>query len=192
MSEHTAPNTFGGTYHPFSAQLLFRSHRPIVHPAALAENSATPSSLALESVTAPSAAETLDVVRTSTSNPAEDGYEDELALMAEVRAYFDISSRVSRGTCNVASEYSTDGRSYRNQRFVDYVPQAIDEHLLYAFEATLLDTLVEGLGLTAEDAGARCARYLAEDADIAARREMLLAKKQRLDKVHKELYNFGL
>ncbi|KAI0659434.1 hypothetical protein C8Q70DRAFT_1053802 [Cubamyces menziesii] len=128
------------------------------------------SSLALEPATAPSASKTLDVARSSTSNSAEDAYEDELALMAEVRAYFDLSSR----------------------RFVDYVTQAIDEHLLYAFEATLLNTLAEGLGLTAEDAGARCARYLAEDADIAARREILLAKKRRLDKVHKELYNFGL
>ncbi|KAJ8494830.1 hypothetical protein ONZ51_g2060 [Trametes cubensis] len=148
------------------------------------------SSLALEPATAPSASKTLDVARSSTSNSAEDAYEDELALMAEVRAYFDLSSRVSGSMCNVAPKYSTDERSY--QRFVDYVTQAIDEHLLYAFEATLLNTLAEGLGLTAEDAGARCARYLAEDADIAARREILLAKKRRLDKVHKELYNFGL
>ena len=78
------------------------------------------------------------------------------------------------------------------QRFVDYVPQAIDEHLLYAFAEGLLDALVERLGLAAEDAGARCARYVAEDPDVAARREALLAKKARLDRVHKELYTFGL
>ncbi|KAI0324481.1 hypothetical protein GY45DRAFT_1262750 [Cubamyces sp. BRFM 1775] len=102
--------------------------------------------------------------------PVVDAYEDELTLMAEIRAYFDISSK----------------------RLIDYIPQAIDEHLLYAFGEALLETLVEKLGLTIEDAGARCARYLAEDPDIAARREVLLAKKQRLDKVHKELYNLGL
>ena len=78
------------------------------------------------------------------------------------------------------------------QSFVDYVPQAIDEHLLYAFAEGLLDALVERLGLVAEDASARCARYVAEDPDVAARREALLAKKARLDRVHKELYNFGL
>ncbi|KAH9884397.1 P-loop containing nucleoside triphosphate hydrolase protein [Cubamyces lactineus] len=104
------------------------------------------------------------------SSSAPDAYEDELGLMAEVRAYFDISCK----------------------RFVDYVPQAIDEHLLYAFAEGLLDALVERLGLAAEDAGARCARYVAEDPDVAARREALLAKKARLDRVHKELYTFGL
>ena len=75
---------------------------------------------------------------------------------------------------------------------MDYVPQAIDEHLLYTFAEGLLDALVERLGLAAEDAGARCARYVAEDPDVAARREALLAKKARLDRVHKELYTFGL
>ena len=78
------------------------------------------------------------------------------------------------------------------KRLIDYIPQAIDEHLLYTFEEVLLETLVEKLGLITEDAGARCARYLAEDPDVAARREVLLAKKKRLDKVHKELYNLGL
>ncbi|KAI0820101.1 P-loop containing nucleoside triphosphate hydrolase protein [Trametes gibbosa] len=105
-----------------------------------------------------------------TTPPPPEGYEQELELMAEIRAYFDVSYR----------------------RFVDYVPFAIDEHLLYALSRTLHDTLVEALGLAGGDAAARCARYLAEDPDVAAHREELLERKKRLDKVHKELYEFGL
>ncbi|KAI0633204.1 P-loop containing nucleoside triphosphate hydrolase protein [Trametes polyzona] len=95
-------------------------------------------------------------------------YEDELALMAEIRAYFQVSSR----------------------RFVDYVMLAIDEHLLYAFSRDLHDTLHEKLGLTQDESSARCERYLAEDPDVSALREELLAKKKRLDGVQKALYEF--
>lgn len=56
----------------------------------------------------------------------------------------------------------------------------------------LFDTLVEKLGLTSADASARCARYFAEDPDVAALREGLQAKKIRLDKVYQELCEFGL
>ncbi|KAI8996220.1 P-loop containing nucleoside triphosphate hydrolase protein [Trametes punicea] len=102
--------------------------------------------------------------------PATDPFEEEVMFMAEVRAYFDIASK----------------------RFVDNITAAIDEHLLYAFSDVLFDTLVEKLGLTSEDARAKCAKYLAEDPDVSALREELQAKKKRLDKVHKELCEFGL
>ncbi|KAI0650569.1 P-loop containing nucleoside triphosphate hydrolase protein [Trametes meyenii] len=97
-------------------------------------------------------------------------YEEELALMAEVRAYFDISYK----------------------RLIDYVPFAIDAHLLYAFSEALREVLFEKLGLMTDDASVRCAQYLAEDPDVAALREDLQAKKKRLDKVKKELFEFGL
>ncbi|OSD00789.1 hypothetical protein PYCCODRAFT_1469218 [Trametes coccinea BRFM310] len=102
--------------------------------------------------------------------PSAGLYEEEIALMAEIRAYFDISSK----------------------RLADNIPAAIDEHLLYAFSEVLFDTLVERLGLTSADASARCARYFAEDPDVAALREGLQAKKIRLDKVYQELCEFGL
>ncbi|KAI0677375.1 P-loop containing nucleoside triphosphate hydrolase protein [Trametes maxima] len=101
---------------------------------------------------------------------ALEDYEEELALMAEVRAYFDVSCK----------------------RLVDYVPFAIDEHLLYAFSDALREVLFEKLGLTTDDASVRCAQYLAEDPDVAALREDLQAKKKRLDRVKKELFEFGL
>ncbi|KAI9058582.1 hypothetical protein FKP32DRAFT_1761410 [Trametes sanguinea] len=102
--------------------------------------------------------------------PSQAGlYEEEIAFMAEIRAYFDISSK----------------------RLADNIPAAIDEHLLYAFAKALFDTLVQKLGLTSDDAAARCARYFADTPDVAALREDLEAKKRRLDKVYQELCEFG-
>ncbi|OSD00779.1 P-loop containing nucleoside triphosphate hydrolase protein [Trametes coccinea BRFM310] len=100
----------------------------------------------------------------------QDTYEEEMAFIAEIRAYFEVSSK----------------------RLADNIPAAIDQHLLYAFSEVLLETLIEKLGLASEDAAARCAKYLAEEPDVAAMREELQAKKRRLDQVHKELCEFGL
>ncbi|KAI9058583.1 hypothetical protein FKP32DRAFT_1680322 [Trametes sanguinea] len=108
-------------------------------------------------------------VATQQPPAVQDLYEEEMAFMAEIRAYFDIASK----------------------RLADNVPAAIDEHLLYSFSVVLFDTLVENLGITSDDASVRCAKYLAEDPNVAAVREDVEVKK-RLDKVHTELCEFGL
>ncbi|KAL1943454.1 hypothetical protein VTO73DRAFT_4529 [Trametes versicolor] len=102
---------------------------------------------------------------------ASDKHGAELALMAEIRAYFDVASK----------------------RIQDSVTHVIDEHLLFSLAAVLGEgVLIERLGLGAEDTKARCAKYLEESADVAALREELRAKKKRLDDAQKALYEFGL
>ncbi|KAI0686945.1 P-loop containing nucleoside triphosphate hydrolase protein [Cytidiella melzeri] len=97
-------------------------------------------------------------------------YEDELALMAEVRAYFKVAYK----------------------RIIDYVPLAIDHELLYAFADELQKNLISALGLSGVDAVAKCAAYLAEDPNVVAEREELLARKTRLLSVQAELMSAGI
>ncbi|PIL30975.1 transporter [Ganoderma sinense ZZ0214-1] len=102
-------------------------------------------------------------------NPPDE-YEDELVLMAEVRAYFDVAYK----------------------RIIDYIPLSIDEHFLYAFVESLQPVLFEKLGLGSANSHARCLSYLAEDPQVVALRDELLTKKKRLESVQKALINFGL
>ncbi|KAI0673303.1 P-loop containing nucleoside triphosphate hydrolase protein [Trametes maxima] len=99
-----------------------------------------------------------------------DEYEDELQLMAEVRAYFQVAYK----------------------RVIDTVPLTIDHNFLYAFAGKLHERLFERLGLGAANAAARCAAYVEEDRAIVALRDELTSKKRRLENVQRALYNFGL
>ncbi|KAI0087492.1 P-loop containing nucleoside triphosphate hydrolase protein [Irpex rosettiformis] len=99
-----------------------------------------------------------------------DEYEEELALMAEVRAYFKVAYK----------------------RIIDYVPLAIDHELLYAFTDDLQFHLLSALGINGTEAVAKCAGYLAEDPDIVAEREELLSRKMRLLGVQAELLKVNM
>ncbi|KAH9854523.1 P-loop containing nucleoside triphosphate hydrolase protein [Lenzites betulinus] len=99
-----------------------------------------------------------------------DEYEEELQLMAEVRAYFQVAYK----------------------RVIDNIPMAIDYYFLYAFEEQLHERLFERLGLGAANAAARCSAYIAEDPSVVAARDELMGKKKRLENVQRALYNFGL
>ncbi|KAI0673304.1 P-loop containing nucleoside triphosphate hydrolase protein [Trametes maxima] len=99
-----------------------------------------------------------------------DEYEEELEVMAEVRAYFQVSYK----------------------RIIDYVPLAIDEDLLYALAGKLQSVLIEKLGLGSAKADARCAAYIAEDPHVVSLRAELMAKKKKLEAVQRALFNFGL
>ncbi|KAI0650980.1 P-loop containing nucleoside triphosphate hydrolase protein [Trametes meyenii] len=98
-----------------------------------------------------------------------DEYEEELEVMAEVRAYFQVSYK----------------------RVIDYVPLAIDEDLLYALAGKLQSVLIEKLGLGSAKADARCVVYIAEDPHVVSLRAELMAKK-KLEAVQRALFNFGL
>lgn len=63
---------------------------------------------------------------------------------------------------------------------------------MYAFVDSLQEVLFEKLGLGSANSHARCLSYLAEDPQVVALREELLAKKKRLESVQKALINFGL
>ncbi|EIW54266.1 uncharacterized protein TRAVEDRAFT_51979 [Trametes versicolor FP-101664 SS1] len=76
----------------------------------------------------------------------EHEYAEEVKLMADVRAYLDISRK----------------------RFMDYIPCAIDEHLLFQYSYAVHGVLVENLGLVGEGTSARCASYLGEGDGLQA------------------------
>ncbi|KAI0820102.1 P-loop containing nucleoside triphosphate hydrolase protein [Trametes gibbosa] len=102
-------------------------------------------------------------------NPPDE-YQEELEVMAEVRAYFQVAYK----------------------RIIDYVPLSIDLHFLYTLAERLQGVLIEKLGLGSAKSDARCAAYIAEDPHVSAQRSELLAKKKKLEAVQRELFNFGL
>lgn len=119
-----------------------------------------------------------------------DQCEEELALMADVRANFKVASRVRLRThliCVVPSENSGSC-----SRIIDHVPLIINYELLYGFAKDLQTHLIKALGLGADDAVAKCESYIAEEPHIVAEREALTAKRQRLLGVLAELRKAGM
>jgi hypothetical protein len=78
------------------------------------------------------------------------------------------------------------------QRVIDNVPSLIDLKFVKAITKELQNFLISELGLGTEHANDRCAKYLADDPNVVARRDELLARKNRLESVKMELQNFGL
>lgn len=64
---------------------------------------------------------------------------------------------------------------------------AIDQELLHSFADELYSHMIYALGLNPSTVAAKCAEYLAEDLHIVAEREELLARKDRLLDIQKEL-----
>lgn len=78
------------------------------------------------------------------------------------------------------------------QRVIDNIPSLIDLKLVKAIPKDIQEFLISKLGIGAEDAADRCAKYLAEDPSMVARRDELLARKRRLEDVKLALFTFGL
>lgn len=78
------------------------------------------------------------------------------------------------------------------QRIIDNVPSLIDLKFIKAITQELQSFLISELGLGTENANDRCTKYLAEDPNVIARRDELVARKNRLESVKVELQNFGL
>lgn len=78
------------------------------------------------------------------------------------------------------------------QRVIDMIPQFIDSVFLRTFASELQSFLIEKFGLGTAAASERCAKFLAEDAHIVARRDELLGRERRLTSVQQELINFGI
>ncbi|KAF7800197.1 hypothetical protein EIP86_011444 [Pleurotus ostreatoroseus] len=102
-------------------------------------------------------------------NPPDE-YQEEIEVMAEVRAYFKVTYK----------------------RIIDFVPLTIDHEFLFALADSLQDRLVEKMGLGTDGSAERCKAYLAEDHHIVATREELMSRKKRLEKVREQLLDFGL
>jgi hypothetical protein len=78
------------------------------------------------------------------------------------------------------------------QRIIDNVPSVIDLKFVKAISAELQPYLISKLDLGAATGTARCKSYLAEDANVVSRRDELMAQKDRLENVERELLSFGL
>ncbi|KAF4597337.1 ASTRA complex subunit [Pleurotus pulmonarius] len=96
-------------------------------------------------------------------------YEAEIAMVAEVRGYFQVSYK----------------------RVIDNIPSMIDLKLVKAIANELQSFLIASLELGTQSASLRCAEYLEEDKAIVSRRTELQATKARLEEVEKELFKFG-
>jgi hypothetical protein len=68
----------------------------------------------------------------------------------------------------------------------------IDLKFVRAIGHALQDFLISKFELGTLAGNARCAAYLQEDEDIVAKREELIGRRKRLEKVQIELGNFGV
>ncbi|KAK7691227.1 hypothetical protein QCA50_006330 [Cerrena zonata] len=99
-----------------------------------------------------------------------DEYEEELEVMADVQAFFQVSYK----------------------RVIDYVPMIIDHEYLFAFSEALQGHLIEYLGLSGRDSVEKCAAYVAEDNQTKSQRVELTSQKARLVTTRKELLEVAL
>lgn len=75
------------------------------------------------------------------------------------------------------------------KRFADNVPNAIDHELILGLNRgqTLETVLRRELGVSGPEGYRLCTEYLQEDGNVAAHREDLRNKRDRLNKARKEL-----
>jgi len=88
-----------------------------------------------------------------------------IAVMAEVRAYFQVAYR----------------------RFVDYVPMTIDRALLRGLTLGLESALLNGMGIKGPGTYEHCKSLLSEPEDIAVRRTELQVTRDRLQVAKEEV-----
>ncbi|KDQ13938.1 hypothetical protein BOTBODRAFT_55684 [Botryobasidium botryosum FD-172 SS1] len=99
---------------------------------------------------------------------ATDEFEEELIVMADVRAYFQVAYR----------------------RISDSVPLAIEHQFIREVADGMSNNLLKNLRLSGPDAKAHCARLLDEDQGTVRKRIVLEAKLQRLEQAQMELLHF--
>ncbi|KAH8117944.1 P-loop containing nucleoside triphosphate hydrolase protein [Phellopilus nigrolimitatus] len=99
-----------------------------------------------------------------------DKYEQELILMAEVRAYFRVAYK----------------------RIIDNIPRVIDHEFLHKTRKSMQAALIKELGMGEHNSAQRAAAYLSEEPRYLVRREELLQMKDRLEGVLEKLYKFTI
>ncbi|KAJ7841840.1 P-loop containing nucleoside triphosphate hydrolase protein [Mycena leptocephala] len=108
------------------------------------------------------------LTRTQALEENRDPFADELALMANVRAYWQIAY----------------------QRIIDYVPLLIEHEFNQRLAARLQEMLFENL-LKGPDAGAKLQELLTEDPAIASKRTLLEGRIARLMEIKQKLDSLG-
>jgi len=98
-----------------------------------------------------------------------DSYEDELNVMAETAAYFQIAYK----------------------RIIDDIPRVIDYGFLHSITKGIQDRLVEALKLSSQSATEKATLYLAEDEKVRLKRQSLQKKKEQLEAMVGMLWDFG-
>ncbi|KAG6887851.1 hypothetical protein C0995_012216 [Termitomyces sp. Mi166 len=98
-----------------------------------------------------------------------DGMEPALVIMADVRAYFQVAYK----------------------RFADNIPLAIDYELVQGVERDVLKALHAGLGINGNNGDRICKELAQENTTIAARREELSKKLERMQLAAQQLLQIG-
>ncbi|KAG8941757.1 hypothetical protein FRC03_003997 [Tulasnella sp. 419] len=105
-----------------------------------------------------------DLEKLSSSN----SYEEELTVMAEVRAYWQVAYK----------------------RIIDVLPLSIDEDFICAIAAKTQEMMVTELGLSDTDATEKVRAYIAEDPELAEERNVVNARLKRAEEVWSSLAMF--
>lgn len=120
-----------------------------------------------------------------------DPMEPALAIMADVRAYFQgLSSRLPSSPPFDSSHFSHFSVAYK--RFADNVPLAIDFELVRGVERDALIGLYANLGVNGVNGQRICEELAQESMQVADRRADLRKKLERLEGASVELLTVGI
>ena len=117
-----------------------------------------------------------------------DTHDEELEVMAETRAYFQIAFKV----CPFLHCLQVIPADDFLQRVIDYLPRVIDASFLQPLPGLLHNALISELHIAHEDGLAQCRRYLAESPLAAAQRDELVQKRNRLESAKDAIRKFGI
>ena len=119
----------------------------------------------------------------------EHEWEDEMIVMAEVEAYFHVTYKVRHAF--VLSSFISCWRPQPLKRVIDKLPCVIDLDFLRSIQNEVQGALIKGLELDTENATRKAQLFLAEDPSVSMRRTELQRKKTLLERVLKNLVQFG-
>ena len=116
----------------------------------------------------------------------QDPYEEELTVMADVLAYFQVAYKVRYITSTI-EKFETSFL----KRIIDEVPRIIEINLNEALGNSLQDWLLNELQIEAPDATQRFKSLISQDLTITFKRSQLESDIAKLEKIKKELRNLG-
>ena len=122
-------------------------------------------------------------------NYDEREWEDEMIVMAETEAYVHVAYKVRHAV--VLSSFISCWRPQPLKRVIDKLPCVIDLDFLRSIQNEVQGALIKGLELDTENATRKAQLFLAEDPSVSMRRTELQRKKTLLERVLKNLVQFG-
>ncbi|KAF7974104.1 hypothetical protein HWV62_13427 [Athelia sp. TMB] len=118
----------------------------------------------------------------------KDEYEDELIVMADVRAYFEVAYKVSNTKLICDTNLTIE---FDPKRIIHSVPMTIEASLVRPLARDLHASLVQSL-FTRDNAAAQIKELLGEDPTISRRRDELIKKKKQLEEIRDRVDEFAL